>query len=214
MIDDYLHKGLRKKLVEELKSKGIFDQNVLKAIENVPRHLFIDNVFLSRAYEDKPFPIGEGQTISQPFTVAIMTQLLQINKGEKILEVGTGSGYQACVLAETGAKVFSIERQKNLFTKTSRLINELGYNIKLFYGDGYKGLPGYAPFDKIMVTAGAPFIPDQLVEQLKPGGKMVIPVGEKGIQKMILIKKSLAGEIEKAEHGYFQFVPLLEDKTG
>jgi protein-L-isoaspartate(D-aspartate) O-methyltransferase len=213
MLDTYKHKGLRRKLVETIRQKGIADENVLKAIENIPRHLFLDSTFQNHAYEDKPFPIGSGQTISQPYTVAFQTELLHINKRDKVLEIGTGSGYQACVLLELGAVVFSIERQKALYLKTKSFLAALGYNSRLFYGDGYKGLPAFAPFDKIIVTAGAPDIPQALVEQLKVGGIMVIPVGSGSVQNMICIYKTESGELLKREHGTFRFVPLLSDKA-
>jgi len=193
--------------------KGISDQPILSAMEKVPRHFFFDSSFLEYAYEDQPFPIGAGQTISQPYTVAFQTSLLKIIKGEKILEIGTGSGYQACILAELGAKVFSIERQKSLYDKTRVLLPEMGYQrIKLFYGDGYKGLPSFAPFDKILVTAAAPYIPEPLILQLKPGGILVVPVGD-DIQIMTTIHKISDTEVRKEEHGHFRFVPMLEDKA-
>jgi protein-L-isoaspartate(D-aspartate) O-methyltransferase len=212
MVDTYKHKGLRKKLVESLRSKGIRDEAVLAAIEKIPRHCFMNSSFLNFAYDDKPFPIGCGQTISQPYTVAIMTEMLTIRKGDKVLEVGTGSGYQACVLLEMGAKVFTIERQRELFLKTKVFLPELGYQPKFFYGDGYKGLPAFAPFDKIIVTAGAPYIPAALTEQLKPGGKLIIPVGEGEVQVMKTVERINTSETIVKEHGYFRFVPLLEDK--
>ncbi len=213
MIDSYKHKGLRQQLVETIRKKGIIDNNVLKAIETVPRHFFFDSSFLKFAYEDKAFPILAGQTISQPYTVAFQSQLLRVSKGYKILEVGTGSGYQACILAEMGAKVFSIERQKVLFDKAQKFLPSLGYRIKLFYGDGYKGLPAYAPFDGIIVTAGAPFIPEPLLSQLKVGATLVIPVGASDIQIMTTVTRTGESEWEKKEHGAFRFVPLLEDKN-
>jgi protein-L-isoaspartate(D-aspartate) O-methyltransferase len=213
MIDSYKHKGLRSQLVRTIQMKGISDVNVLNAIEKVPRHFFFDSSFLSFAYEDKAFPIGAGQTISQPYTVAFQTELLRIKKGDKVLEVGTGSGYQACILAELGAKVFSIERQRSLYDKAVKFIPSLGHIVKLFYGDGYKGLPAFAPFDKILVTAGAPFVPDALVGQLKAGGILVIPVGSGEIQIMTTVTKRSENEIYKQEHGTFRFVPLLEDKA-
>ena len=213
MIDSYKHKGLRKQLVETIRKKGIEDVNVLDAIENVPRHFFFDSSFLNFAYEDKAFPIGSGQTISQPYTVAFQTELLEIKKGDKVLEIGTGSGYQACILAEMGARVYSVERQKSLYGKAVKFIPSIGYIVKLFYGDGYKGLPAFAPFDKIIVTAGAPFIPDALVEQLKSGGIMVIPVGAGDIQLMTTITIISENECKKREHGTFRFVPLLGNKA-
>jgi len=213
MIDSYKHKGLRKHLVETIRNKGIRDVNVLNAIESVPRHYFFDSSFLNFAYDDKAFPISAGQTISQPYTVAFQTELLEIRKGDKVLEVGTGSGYQACILAEMGARVFSVERQKSLYDKAARFIPSMGYTIKLFYGDGYKGLPAFAPFDKIIVTAGAPFIPDALVNQLKTGGILVIPLGGGDIQIMTTVTKISEIQYIKREHGTFRFVPLLEDKA-
>lgn len=213
MIDSYKHKGLRKQLVESIKKKGISDDNILEAIDKIPRHLFLDSTFQNHAYEDKPFPIGAGQTISQPYTVAFQTQLLQVKKREKILEVGTGSGYQACVLLELGAVVFTIERQKSLYQKTKLFLPSIGYHPKFFFGDGYKGLPAFAPFDKIIVTAGAPYIPEMLLGQLKNNGIMVIPVGAGDIQKMITATKTDTGEVIIKEHGTFRFVPLLEEKA-
>lgn len=212
MNDTHRHKGLRKKLTQELREKGIKEENVLAAIETIPRHLFLDTTFLEYAYQDKAFPIGAGQTISQPHTVAFQTQLLEVKKGDKVMEIGTGSGYQTCVLLELGAKIFTIERQKTLYDKTKLLLPQLGYNPKFFYGDGYKGLPSFAPFDKILVTAGAPYIPDALLEQLKIGGRLVIPVGENSIQIMTLVQKISEKEYTKTEYGEFRFVPLLEAK--
>jgi protein-L-isoaspartate(D-aspartate) O-methyltransferase len=213
VIDSYKHKGLRKQLVETIRKKGIMDINVLNAIENVPRHFFFDSSFLNFAYEDKAFPIGAGQTISQPYTVAFQTELLEIRKGDKVLEVGTGSGYQACILAEMGARVYSVERQKSLYSTAMKFIPSIGYIVKLFYGDGYKGLPAFAPFDKIIVTAGAPYIPDALVEQLKPGGILVIPVGAGDVQIMTTVTRISESEYKKREHGTFRFVPLLGNKA-
>jgi len=210
--DTYRHKGLRRELVALLKTKGIKNEIVLKAIETVPRHLFFDNAFIERAYEDIAFPIGAGQTISRPHTVAFQSELLELKKAEKVLEVGTGSGYQTSVLIEMGAKVFSIERQKELFDKTKIFLPTLNYNAKLFYGDGYKGLPIYAPYDKIIVTAGAPTIPDDLLKQLKTGGIMIIPCGEK-VQIMTKIIKVNEKQFEKTEYGEFKFVPLLESRS-
>ncbi len=214
MIEDsYRHKGLRKKLVALIRDKGIQDTKVLEAINKVPRHLFMDSSFLEFAYEDKPFPIGSGQTISQPFTVAFQTELLEVNKGDKILEVGTGSGYQACVLIELGARVYTVERQKSLYLKTKALLPKLGYRPKLMtFGDGYKGLPNEAPFDKIIVTAGAPYIPQKLIDQLFPGGVLVIPVGT-DVQEMKKIIKTDETDFVVENHGSFRFVPLLNDKA-
>lgn len=213
--DNYRHRGLRKKLVEIVRNKGIYDEEVLEAINNIPRHQFLDSSFLNFAYQDQAFPIGSGQTISQPYTVAFQTQLLEIKKGDKVLEVGTGSGYQASVLAVMGAKVFTIERQKKLYEKTKKFLTILKYrNIKTFYGDGYKGLPTFGPFDKAIVTAGAPFIPNDLLLQLKVGGKLVIPVDiEDGIQEMTSITRVSESEFEKREHGRFSFVPMLLNKA-
>lgn len=210
--DTYRHKGLRQKLVDLIASKGITNKKVLDAMNTVPRHYFFDSSFLEFAYTDKPFPIGSGQTISQPYTVAFQTELLEIESGMKVLEVGTGSGYQASILAEMGAKVFTIERQKNLFVKTKEFLPSLGYLIKTFYGDGYKGLPAFAPFDRIIVTAGAPYVPDPLLEQLRPGGILVIPVGD-DVQAMKRYIKNAAGDFTKEDHGSFRFVPLLQRKA-
>ena len=213
-VDSYKHQGLRKLLVQNIRQKGICDQQVLNAMETVPRHFFFDSSFLEYAYEDKPFPIGAGQTISQPFTVAFQSELLQIRKNDRVLEIGTGSGYQACILAEMGAKVFSIERQKTLFDRTSKFLSVIGYpTIKTFFGDGYKGLPAYAPFDKMIVTAAAPYVPDALLDQLKPGGILVIPVGANDVQTMTTITRNADNTFVKKEYGAFRFVPMLEDKA-
>jgi protein-L-isoaspartate(D-aspartate) O-methyltransferase len=207
------HKGLRKKLVDRLKAKGIHDERVLEAIGKVPRHLFyFDSTFAEKAYEDIAFQIGDGQTISHPYTVALQTQLLDVKKGDKILEIGTGSGYQTAVLVELGAKVFSVERQKNLYDKTRTLLPEMGYEPKLFYGDGYKGLPLYAPFDKIIVTCGAPDVPPLLLEQLKLSGVFVIPLGNRE-QVMTTYVKTGVDSYHKEEFGEFKFVPMLQDKA-
>ena len=212
MNDSFKHKGLRKKLIQTIKSKGINNKNVLSAISKVPRHLFMDSGFIDHAYQDKAFPIGADQTISQPFTVAFQTQLLEINKGDKVLEVGTGSGYQAAVLCELGANVYSIERQGELYKKAVNFLPSINYYPKkIIYGDGYKGLKEEAPFDSIIVTAGAPFVPKTLLNQLKIGGRLVIPVGE-NIQVMTLYIRVSEKKFNMNEYGEFQFVPLLKEK--
>lgn len=213
MEDSFIHQGLRKKLVQTIKKKGITDKNVLKAIGNVPRHLFMDSTFLDHAYVDKAFPIAADQTISQPYTVARQTELLEVKKDDKILEIGTGSGYQAAVLLEMGAVVYTIERQNELFKKTSLFMPKIGYRPKrMIFGDGYKGLPAEAPFDGIIVTAGAPYVPPALLAQLKIGGRLVIPVGEDHQIMTVFIRIS-EKEFEKEEFGEFRFVPMLEDKN-
>lgn len=213
--DDWYHKGLRKQLVEMLRSKGITDENVLTAINNIPRHFFLDSAFDKIAYEDRAFPIGEGQTISQPYTVAYQTQLLQVKRNEKVLEIGTGSMYQAVVLAEIGARVYTIERQKKLFEHNKQFFYATKYpNIKFFYGDGFEGLPTFAPFDKVIITAAAPFIPPKLIAQMKTGGLMVIPVDEGDKQRMLRITKNADGSYEEELFDYFSFVPMLGGKNG
>ena len=213
MTDTYRHKGLRIKLAQLLSKKGIKNTAVLEAITKIPRHLFIpDNALHKYAYEDKPFPIGSGQTISQPYTVAFQTELLELKKREKVLEIGTGSGFQTAVLLEMGAKVFSIERQKALYERTRELLPNLGYKATLFYGDGYKGLPTYAPFNKIIITAGAPYIPKALLSQLKVGGIMVIPVDEGDSQRMKKIVKLSETNYQTEDLSLFKFVPLLKEK--
>ena len=217
MLDTYRHKGLRRALVDALRENSsgrvpITDEAVLAAIGNIPRHFFLDPAFVEIAYQDKAFQIGCGQTISQPYTVAFQSQLLEIKPRDKVLEIGTGSGYQACVLLELGAKVFTIERQRELFDKTSILLPQMGYEPKMFYGDGYRGLPTLAPFHKIIVTCGASDIPGKLVDQLKPGGLMVIPVGSQNHQKMLRLVKKQDGSCTVEEHGNFVFVPMLKDK--
>ena len=207
--DTYLHKGKRKGLVAELRKKGIQNEAVLEAINTLPRHFFFDTALISHAYEDKAFPIGEGQTISQPFTVAFQSSLLAVSPGDKILEIGTGSGYQACILHLLGAKVISIEYQKKLFEHTSRFLQRLGIQLQLFYGDGTAGIPAHAPYDKIIVTAGAPIVPEALIQQLKIGGILVIPVGDRSKQAMVKITKKSATEIHREEFEGFAFVPLL-----
>ena len=213
MVDSYRHKGMRKKLVDTIRNKGITDEKILDAINIIPRHLFLDSSFVEFAYEDKPFPIGSGQTISQPYTVAFQTEILDVSKGFKVLEIGTGSGYQACVLEEIGAKVFSIERQRKLYNKTKGFLDNLGYNIKLFLGDGFKGVPAFAPYDRLLITAAAPEIPKELLQQLKIGGKLVIPLGEGDVQTMLRLTKLQNGEITKETFGAFRFVPMLKDKA-
>ncbi|NNT72932.1 protein-L-isoaspartate(D-aspartate) O-methyltransferase [Flavobacterium sp. IMCC34852] len=213
MKDTNKHQGLRNQLAKQLEEKGITDKNVLEAIKRIPRHLFLDSGFEDFAYQDKAFPIAAGQTISQPFTVAFQTQLLQVKKDDKILEIGTGSGYQTAVLVALGAKVYSVERQNELFKITSALLPKMGIRPKhLSFGDGYKGLPNYAPFDSIIVTAGAPIIPKPLMAQLKIGGRLVIPLGE-GEQIMTMLIRKNETQFEKHEFGEFRFVPLLEDKN-
>ena len=214
MDDSFRHKGLRKKLVELIRSKGINDESVLSAMDKVPRHLFMDSSFISFSYSDQAFPIGSGQTISQPYTVAFQTGLLEIKPLEKVLEVGTGSGYQTAVLLEMGAKVFTIERQKELFLKAQSALQLLGYKPHFFYGDGYEGIPAYQPYDKILVTAAAPVVPEKLLEQIKIGGILVIPVGGKSGQSMVKIVRESENNFVRTEHGAFAFVPLLKGKSG
>ncbi len=211
--DTYRHKGLRRKLMQEIQAKGISDERVLDAILEVPRHFFLDSAFDKKAYEDKAFPIGEGQTISQPYTVAYQSQLLELKPFMKVLEIGTGSGYQAVVLAEMGAQVYSIERQKSLFDSNKEFAFFKKYSsIKVFYGDGYLGLPTYAPFDRILITAAAPEIPKKLLEQLKPGGMMVIPVGAGDVQQMMRITKMENNAIKEEIYEHFSFVPMVQGK--
>lgn len=213
--DTYRHKGLRKKLVDLLREKGITDENVLSAINNIPRHYFLDTALDNIAYEDRAFPISDGQTISQPYTVAYQTQLLKVKPMDKILEIGTGSIFQATVLGEMGAKVFTIERQKNLFDKTKNYIFRSKYpNIKFFYGDGFEGLPTYAPFDKVIITAAAPFIPPKLIQQLKTCGIMVVPVDEDHHQRMLRLTKNADGTYTEEAFHNFSFVPMLAGKNG
>ena len=207
--DSYKAKGLRRQLVKEIERKGIKSEAVLSAIGKMPRHAFFDSIFLEHAYEDKAFPIGEKQTISQPYTVAFQTELLNVSKGDKILEIGTGSGYQAAILLELGAEVFTIEYNKKLFQKTIAFLPKLGYRPNFFRGDGSQGLSTHAPYDSIVVTAGAPNVPDALIKQLKIGGVLVIPVGDQNQQKMIAIKKLSQNKAAKKEFTNFSFVPLL-----
>jgi protein-L-isoaspartate(D-aspartate) O-methyltransferase len=210
MDDTYRHKGLRKQLVETIRAKGIRDENILEAIGKIPRHLFMDSGFITFSYKDQAFPIGGGQTISQPYTVAFQTQLLEIKPRCRVLEIGTGSGYQTAVLIELGAFVFTIERQRKLFLKAQENLGLLGYKPHFFYGDGYLGKPTYGPFDRILVTAGAQDIPSELKEQLKVGGIMVIPVGNRNSQRMIRIVRKAETDFQQSEHGNFAFVPLLK----
>ncbi len=213
MQDTFKHKGMRRKLIEELESKGIRDKAVLEAFDAVPRHFFLDRAFTEQAYSNMAFQIGADQTISHPYTVAFQSELLEVKKGDKILEIGTGSGFQTAILCELGAKVYSIERQKELFLKTKHLLPKIGYKPNLKYGDGYEGWPAYGPFDKVIVTCGAPFIPEKLVEQLKPNGKLVIPVGDGVKQEMVLISKDSKNETFIEKKGVFSFVPMLKNTS-
>ncbi len=215
VVDDtYRHKGLRRQLVDLVRSKGITDDRVLQAIGNIPRHYFMDSAFDKIAYEDRAFPIGEEQTISQPYTVAYQTQLLELKPFDKVLEIGTGSAYQACVLAEMGVQVYTIERQKKLFDNNKQFAYLKKYPaLKFFYGDGFEGLPTYAPFDKVIVTAAAPFIPPKLIAQLKPGGRMVIPVGEGQVQRMLRLTRQPDGGATEETFDNFSFVPMLDGKN-
>lgn len=211
MLDTYRHQGLRKKLVAEIKSKGITDEVILDAFGRVPRHLFMDSSFLEHAYEDKAFPIGSGQTISQPYTVAFQTQLLELKKGEKVLEVGTGSGYQSCILLEMGVRVFTVERQKKLYEKVKRFFELYPLKPRIFLKDGYLGLPTFAPFDKILITAAVKEIPEPLLKQVKTGGCIVAPVGGSDVQYMVRLTKVNDDEFKKESFGRFIFVPMLQN---
>ncbi len=213
MNENFRYKGLRQKLRDQLERKGIRDERVLDAINTVPRHKFMDSSFIKFSYSDQAFPIGSGQTISQPYTVAFQTELLEVKPLNRVLEVGTGSGYQAAVLAEMGAKVFTIERHRDLFLRSRSLLTELEYDVEFFYGDGFKGVPSYAPYDRILITAAAPEIPRELMSQLKPCGIMVIPVGGTSGQEMLKIKKTGDDDYERSEHGSFIFVPMLKGKA-
>jgi protein-L-isoaspartate(D-aspartate) O-methyltransferase len=212
-VDNYRERGARKKLVEHLKSRGITDEKVLNAIGKVPRHFFFDETFWNQAYKDIAFPIGDGQTISQPYTVAYQTELLHIKKGDKVLEIGTGSGYQTCVLMEVGASVYTIERQENIYRHTIKVLPGMGYNANFFLGDGSMGIPAHAPYHKIIVTAGAPYVPDILLKQLKIGGVLVIPVGTAQSQTMVTVIRMSETEYEKIELDTFRFVPLVGDQA-
>jgi protein-L-isoaspartate(D-aspartate) O-methyltransferase len=210
MADSFEAKGRRKKLVDDLRKKGITDEEVLRAINAVPRHIFMDPAFLSHAYTDKAFPISSGQTISQPYTVAVQTSLLQVKKRDKVLEVGTGSGYQAAILAEMGVKVYTIERYRELYLKAQRTLTSLGYSADFFYGDGYAGKKQYGPFDGILITAAAPEIPDTLLQQLKTGGRLVVPVGKSDFQVMTVVTRTGPETFDYSTHGNFVFVPMLK----
>lgn len=207
--DTYRHKGMRKTLVKQLREKGIRDERVLQAIEDIPRHYFFEKAFLEHAYQDKAFPIGEGQTISQPYTVAYQTELLELKPTDKVLEIGTGSGYQCCVLLKITPQVYTIEYNQILYKKALKAFHDLKMHPHAFYGDGSEGLPAHAPYDKIIVTAGAPAVPRALLMQLKPGGILVIPVGSAGVQKMLRVKKVSETEFTREELDDFKFVPLL-----
>ena len=211
--DDYRSQGARRKLVQELRAKGITDEAVLDAIGRVPRHLFIgDSALHLHAYEDKAFPIGCGQTISQPFTVAFQTQLLEVKRGQRVLEVGTGSGYQTAVLATMGVKVWSIERHRPLFQTTRKRIEDLGLKAALYHGDGFAGIPAHAPYDHVLVTCGAPFVPEALLAQVRAGGSAVIPVGEGAVQRMVRLRIGPDRAVQREEHGDFRFVPMLAER--
>jgi protein-L-isoaspartate(D-aspartate) O-methyltransferase len=212
-VDNYRERGARKKLVEHLKSRGIADLNVLQAIGKVPRHFFFDETFWNQAYKDIAFPIGGGQTISQPYTVAYQSELLHISKGDKVLEIGTGSGYQTCVLMELGAQVYTIERQESIYNRTIKVLPGMGYNANFFFGDGSIGRSDCAPFDRIIVTAGAPFVPEILLKQLKIGGILVIPVGSEQSQVMVTIIRVSENDYDKIELDTFRFVPLVGDQA-
>lgn len=211
--DTFKHKGMRRQLIDELKNKGISDNRILDAFDAIPRHFFLDLVFEKQAYSNMAFQIGAGQTISHPYTVAFQTQLLNLEKGDKVLEIGTGSGFQTCILCKLGAKVFSIERQRELHISASKIIQHFNFNPKLFFGDGYQGKASFAPFDKILITCGAPFIPQELLKQLKVGGILVIPVGDLEKQEMIRITKIDDTNFEEERFGEFSFVPMLENKN-
>jgi len=212
-VDSFRHKGLRKKLVDSIRSKGIINEDVLEAMGRVPRHLFMDSSFVNFSYTDKAFPIASGQTISQPYTVAFQTELLEVKKHLKVLEIGTGSGYQTAVLQELGARVYTIERQRQLFLDAQKTLGPLNYKPAFFYGDGYEGLPAYQPYDRILITAAAPEIPQILLDQLAVGGILVVPEGDRFGQKMIRVVREGKDHYERSEHGHFSFVPLLRGKN-
>ncbi|HIY76195.1 MAG TPA: protein-L-isoaspartate(D-aspartate) O-methyltransferase [Candidatus Sphingobacterium stercorigallinarum] len=212
-IDNYRERGARKQLVKHLEARGIDDRRVLEAIGKVPRHFFFDETFWNQAYRDIAFPIGDGQTISQPYTVAYQSQLLHINRGDRVLEIGTGSGYQTCILLELGAEVFTIERQESLYNRTIQVLPYMGYKAHFFLGDGSCGIAEHAPYDKIIVTAGAPFVPEKMLNQLRLGGLMVIPVGDEKLQKMVTILRVGENDFERIELDTFRFVPLVGDQA-
>jgi len=211
--DSFRHKGLRKKLIDSIRSKGIMNEDVLEAMDRVPRHLFMDSSFVNFSYTDKAFPIAAGQTISQPYTVAFQTELLEVKKHLKVLEVGTGSGYQTAVLLELGARVYTIERQRQLFLHAQKTLGPLNYKPIFFYGDGYEGLPAYQPYDRILITAAAPEIPQLLLNQLAIGGILVVPEGDRFGQRMIRVVRESEDQYQRSEHGHFSFVPLLRGKN-
>lgn len=211
--DSFRHKGLRKKLIDSIRTKGITSEDVLEAMDRVPRHLFMDSSFINFSYTDKAFPIAAGQTISQPYTVAFQTELLDVKKHMKVLEIGTGSGYQTAVLLELGARVYTIERQRQLFLNAQETLGPLKYKPIFYYGDGYEGLPAYQPFDRILITAAAPEIPERLLNQLAVGGILVVPEGDRFGQKMIRVLKESEDQFKRSEHGHFSFVPLLRGKN-
>ncbi len=211
--DNFRHKGLRKKLIDSIRSKGVKNEDVLEAMGRVPRHLFMDSSFVNFSYTDKAFPIAAGQTISQPYTVAFQTELLEVKKHLKVLEIGTGSGYQTAVLLELGSRVYTIERQRQLFLDAQKTLGPLNYKPIFFYGDGYEGLPSYQPFDRILITAAAPEIPQTLLDQLAIGGILVVPEGDKFGQKMVRVVRDSEDHFQRSEHGHFSFVPLLRGKN-
>ena len=211
--DSFRHKGLRKKLIDSIRSKGISNEDVLEAMSRVPRHLFMDSGFINFSYTDKAFPIAAGQTISQPYTVAFQSELLDVKKHHKVLEIGTGSGYQTAVLLELGARVFTIERQRQLFLDAQKTLGPLNYKPSFFFGDGYEGLPSFAPFDRILITAAAREIPQQLLDQLAVGGILVVPEGDRFGQRMVRVVKESKDKSQRSEHGHFSFVPLLRGKN-
>jgi protein-L-isoaspartate(D-aspartate) O-methyltransferase len=211
--DTFRHKGLRKKLIDSIRTKGISNEDVLEAMNRVPRHLFMDSSFINFSYTDKAFPIAAGQTISQPYTVAFQTELLEVKKHLKVLEIGTGSGYQTAVLLELGARVYTIERQRQLFLEAQKTLGPLKYKPSFFFGDGYEGLPAYAPFDRILITAAAAEIPQQLLDQLAIGGIMVVPEGDRFGQRMVRVIRESEDNYVRSQHGHFSFVPLLRGKN-